>query len=122
MTIVLNYSHPLSDKAKLQLVAAYGEINEVLVTCQIDFDGDIERQLSALVELGHKALYDAGVGTGETFESYWETWPDLIVPPALSFAAAYVSREFMHSEHRAGMIVLKASPGAVRQFELATVI
>lgn len=120
MKTILNFSHSLGNTAKAQLIEMYGEIKEIIVPCQIDFDGDVSTQLDELVEAGHKALFD--VGNTQATRTMWETWPDLIVPPALSFAAAFVSREFMHSEHRAGMIVLKASPGVVRQYELATVI
>lgn len=122
MKYILNYSHPLSDKAKQQLIAQFGEIFELIVACQVDFEQDIQDQLSNLVKAGHQALFDADVRDGD---SIWQSWPDLFVPPALSFAAVVVGNEFLNGDGnntRSGMIVLKASTGVVRQFELSTVI
>lgn len=69
---VANFSHPLSQDVIEELKIAYDtdEVSVENIPCQIDLDGDITVQLDALVEQGRFA--------------------DLIVPPALGWAAGYV--------------------------------
>lgn len=73
MLRIVNYSHPLNQEVIENIKIAYDvgdDVEIVNVPCQIDLDGDIKAQLDALVEQGRFA--------------------DLIVPPALGWAAGYV--------------------------------
>lgn len=110
---LLNFSHPLSTKAAEQLRYFVGEFEEIRIECQIDFDQPIERQLLALVVAGNTAI------TGEDAVLY--------IPPALSFAAAYVTkrigwRPMPEDTIHLRMVVLMASPGPVREFVVADVV
>jgi len=125
MKYVLNYSHPLGTLAKSQLAEMVGEYTELIIPCQIDLDKPISAQLHALIDAGHKALWDAGLRNSETM---YQSWPDLLIPPALSFAAAvvggYMLQEADSSMYRQGanMIVLMRNNQTPPQFEIAAIV
>lgn len=110
--ILLNYSHPLSAAAAEQLRQAVGEFREVIIPVQIDFGSiSIEQQLMALADAGNTAIADEAEA--------------LYIPPALSFAAAFVSRRLgwrPNAPVALSMVVLKAAPGPLRQFVLAEIV
>jgi hypothetical protein len=111
--IILNYSHPLGPVAKQQLTERIGPFDEVVVPCQIDMDQPIQPQLEALVDTGLDILV--------------EDRDFLIIPPALSFAAAHVAarlkEELVSLANREAlpMIILKAE-GTPRQYVLAEIL
>lgn len=99
---VLNYSHPLSDAAREQLEEQIGPFREITVPCQIDFDLAIRPQLDRLVNDGLSQVAE----------------PDYIIPPALSYAAAYIGARFA-SAH---LIVLKRSASLPPVYVLAEIV
>ena len=79
MRIVLNYSHPLTEKARAMLREMIeGEVEERLVPCQLNMEQPLRPQLDALVEQAGQF--------------------DLLIPPALSYAAAYVTARLSTSQ------------------------
>lgn len=103
---LINYSHPLSAKAAEQL-RQYYDFTEQRIECQIDFEADIEAQLHRLTMEG----VSAALGHEQV----------LYIPPALSFAAAYVTAQ-LRNVVELNIIVLKAAPGPVREYILAEVV
>ena len=76
---LINFSHELSAAAKARLEEMVGqEVTEVVVPCQIDMGVPIKPQLDALADQGWGA--------------------DLYIPPALSFAAAYVTARLSYAQ------------------------
>lgn len=65
MKKIVNYSHPLGEKAKQQIVEEIGEFEEIIVPCSVDLDGDLWDQVDK--------LYDRSA--------------DFVIPPALGVAA-----------------------------------
>lgn len=113
--VVLNYSHPLGETAKAQLRERIGEFVEVVVPCQIDFESPIKPQLESLVGAGDKAVREAGAVS-----------PSYLIPPALSYAAAYVAVAYSVGFSDAirpviWLIVLKRE-GVPPQFVLADIV
>lgn len=115
MKIILNYSHPLGDTVQRQISEAVGEFREVIVPCQIDFALPLQPQLEALEAAGDTAVREAG------------GWLWAIVPPALSYAAAWIGgrRAYAISDatppQPCRMIVLRRE-GAPPQFVLAEIL
>lgn len=73
MKTLLNFAHPLSEKAKKQIEDEVGEwIKEIIVPCQLDFNG--------------KSL-DAQIADIEASSSVRLMEADLVVPPAFAEAA-----------------------------------
>lgn len=110
---LLNFSHPLSEKAAEQLRALAGEFEEIVIPVQLDFEQPVERQLIKLVAAGNTAI------TGEDAVLY--------IPPALSFAAAYVTKRIGWRPMPEGtihlrMVVLRAAPGPVREYVVAEIV
>lgn len=108
---LLNYSHPLSAKAAEQLRQIVGEFEEISIPVQIDFEKPVNRQLLDLVSAGNAEITDEGAV--------------LFIPPALSFAAAYVTRGLGWRPLAPvwlRMVVLKAASGPVREYVVAEVI
>ncbi len=110
MKTIVNFSHPLAARALAQVEAAAGEaVEEILFPCQIDMERPVKPQLDALVE------QVAGVRI------------DYYVPPALSFAAAYVTAKLSYAISDAmrpeppAMIVLRRE-GTPPQFVLAEIV
>ena len=116
---IANYSHPLSSDVleqiaqniseKMSLFYPDGvEVEEVRIDSQIDMNQPITPQLERLVE-----SYPYGA--------------EFMVPPALSFSAAYVGARtaFAHSAHHEpyplGLIVLRGE-GIPRRYVLAEII
>lgn len=106
---LINYSHPLSDKAAEKLRLFY-DFTEHRIECEIDFDAPegVEAQLYRLARQGIDLLGEAEKAV-------------LYIPPALSFAAAYVTKRLSEFTFL-NIIVLKAAPGPVRQYILAEVV
>lgn len=70
--ILLNYSHPLTERARAALQEMTGNsVIERLVACQLDMEQPLLPQLDALVAQAGQF--------------------DLLIPPSLSYAAAYVT-------------------------------
>lgn len=105
---LINYSHPLSPKAAEELRRFY-DFTEHRIECQIDFDAPegIEAQLHRLAMEGVKLA-------GDSVQV-------LYIPPALSFAAAYVTAQ-LRNVVELNIVVLKAAPGPVREYVLAEVV
>ena len=116
---VANYSHPLSESVLEQIAQDIGakmshiypdgvEVEEIRIDSQIDLNQPITPQLGRLVE-----LYPYGAA--------------FMVPPALSFSAAYVGARtaHAHSAHHEpdprGIIVLRGE-GMPRKFVLAEIV
>ena len=120
---VLNYSHYLSVRAKAQIAAkCNAEVVEVVVPCQIDFHAPIEAQVTELIKRGHEALHNAGC---DPTESILTSYPDLVVPPALSPIAAAMGSYWKNDywlTYSAGFVVLRRCDTAIVEFELADII
>jgi hypothetical protein len=70
--ILLNFAHPLGEKAKSQIQEREGEFKEIIIPCQLDFNGKtLAGQIDDLEASGDIRLMEA----------------DLVVPPAFSEAA-----------------------------------
>lgn len=70
--ILLNYSHPLTERARAALQEMTGSsVTERLIACQLDMEQPLLPQLDALVTQAGQF--------------------DLLIPPSLSYAAAYVT-------------------------------
>lgn len=108
MITLLNYSHPLSLSASIQLGELVGEFDEKLIECKIDFSLPIERQLIDLVFAGSKLIRNE--------------YNILYIPPALSFVAAYVTCVLSQTYSSLRMVVLKAAPGPLREYVISDVI
>lgn len=107
---VVNYAHPLSELATSQLRQRIGRFEELLVPCQLNLAQPLLPQLRALVEAAPSGF-------------------DYYVPPALACAAAYFAASIARAQAdpaaawwQPQMIILKASTGVVRQYELAEII
>jgi hypothetical protein len=92
---LVNFSHALSPAARARLEEMVGPVLEVVIPCQIDMDAPIKPQLDMLVEQAGNSV------------------PDLYIPPALSFAAAYVTAKLSYAQSDAmlpvppAMVVLR---------------
>jgi len=67
MKRLVNYSHPLGNKAKKQIKGEIGEFEEIVVHVQFDLEGDLLKQVDDLLD----------------------PTADYIIPPAFG-AAAYI--------------------------------
>ena len=100
---LVNFSHALTPAARARLEDMVGPFLEVVIPCQIDMASPVKPRLDALVE-------QAG-----------NTAPDLYIPPALSFAAAYVTARLSFAQSDAmlpvppAMVILRRE-GAPPQF------
>lgn len=104
MKTILNYSHPLSPETLAQVAAALGDgVQQNMVVCQLDMDAPIRPQLDALVSAGRRGHFD------------------LLVPPALSFAAAYVTAALSY-ETMPSLVVLRRSISPLGGYELAEIL
>lgn len=109
---IINFSHPLSSDALAQIKERVGrDVEVVQVPVQIDFDADLREQFDNLVEAVMKQMpFDA------------------IVPPALSYAAAYVTARLSYAQSDAMMpvppdiIVLKRGESVPPRFVLADIV
>jgi len=108
MVKILNMSHPLSSEAKEQIASLSGttlsNVVEIILPVQLDMDGDISKQLADLYQ---------EVKAEIPFGFY--------VPPALSFASAYVAKSLANGAFAPGMIVLKGV-GVPRRFVVAEIV
>lgn len=109
---IVNFSHPLSSDALAQTKERVGKDVEIVqIPVQIDFNADLRDQFDNLVEAAMKQMpFDA------------------IVPPALSYAAAYVTARLSYAQSDAMMpvppdiIVLKRDNAVPPRFVLADIV
>ena len=72
MKTLLNFAHPLSEKANAQIQAIEGDFEEIIVKCQLSFEGkSLEAQVADIEASAPIRLIQA----------------DLVVPPAFAGAA-----------------------------------
>jgi len=96
---VVNFSHPLSEKAKEQILEAtgYNEVDEHIFSSQIDFDKSLYLQLISLAMDAKEALEHAETGLDKV----------LFVPPALSYSAFITGYILGSTEKTLNIVVLK---------------
>lgn len=75
--LLLNFAHPLSEKAKAQIKDIEGEFEEIEVACQFDLDQSLCWQIGSISANAEIRLQNA----------------DMIIAPALSSAAALLMRD-----------------------------
>ena len=105
---IVNMSHRLSDEAIGQIATMTGcpplDIQEFMISVQVDFDAGIAAQLEAI------------------FQEFWKEGDvDLYIPPALSFVATYVGAALANALCFPGMIVMKGV-GVPRRFVVAEIV
>lgn len=143
MNVVLNFSHRLSETAKGQIAEKIGDFVEVVQPCQLDLTQPLRPQLEAIVEegmlkvgevVGNVAYTDYNgsavepepVGTAH-YPVPLPAYPDYIIPPALSYAAAYVGAVFASAQSDAvapspaPMIILRRE-GIPPEYVLAEIL
>lgn len=60
MQTLLNFAHPLGEKAKKQIEDEVGEgINEIIIPCQLDFSKGLSAQINDIETLAEKRLMEA---------------------------------------------------------------
>ena len=109
---IINFSHPLSADALAQIEERVGQnVEEVRVPVQVDFDAPLRPQFDTLVETAMHALpFDA------------------VIPPALSYAAAYVVARLSYAQSDAMMpvppaiVALKRDSSIPPRFVLADIV
>ncbi len=113
MKTVLNYSHPLSPKAKGQLQAIIGDFKEYVVPFQLDLTRHSLINQVADIVIGQAPLDDNG-------DPVYPQGADYIVPPALSVAAAVLAYEHLSQVYatRPLFIWLRRAEGIGNVFEL----
>lgn len=79
VTRLVNFSHPLSEAAKARLEEMVGPILEVVIPVQLDLESPMKPQLEALVAAAGACV-------------------QLFIPPALSYAAAYVTAKLSYAQ------------------------
>lgn len=96
MKRLLNFSHELAPAAKALLEEMIGEtVEETVIPCQLDMEAALKPQLDALVEAAMQCRFD------------------LYIPPALSYAAGYVTARLSYAQSDAmlpvppSMVVLR---------------
>lgn len=112
MKVLVNYSHPLIPETLEQIKREVGDdVREVIIPAQIDFSKPIKPQLDALVAEGQKHKID------------------LLIPPALSYAAAYVTARLSCAQSDAmlpippNIVVLKRDTSSITpKFVLAEIV
>lgn len=111
--IILNFTHPLTDehKAQIELLAdvAIDEVRTIAV--QIDQDGPLAPQVSAIVEAAHLSSEE------------WQTRTLLINPPGYA-PAAFVLLAELHGRigHFPTLIRLRPKSGAITSYEVAELL
>lgn len=107
MKTLLNFAHPLSEKATKQIKEEVGEfIKEIIVECQLDLSGD-ERSLC-----GQVADIEAGDHNVRLQDA------DMFIAPALSSAAAILTRDHLISMRPAPLLVWLKKEGSPPEFVL----
>ena len=83
MKRLVNFSHGLSEKAKIALENIIGEsVEETVIPCQLNMEAALRPQLEALLAAHERTLVRM----------------DLYIPPALSFAAGYVTAKLSYAQ------------------------
>lgn len=95
---LLNFSHSLSAKARAQIQEIEGDFEEIIVPCQLDFEG--------------KSL-DAQVNDIEASAPIRLMQADLVVPPAFAEAAYLLAEGHLASgrDDKPKSVWLKKEPG-----------
>lgn len=107
MQTLLNFAHPLSEKTIKEIEEEVGEfIEEIKVTCQLDLSGDGQslRGQVADIEAG-----DHGIKLQDA---------DLFIAPALSSAAAILTRDHLAAGTPAPLVVWLKREGNPPEFVL----
>lgn len=107
MKNLVNFSHPLSEAALLRLEDMIGEsVQEIIIPCQLDLEAPMGPQLDALLQQSEAATMKSGrEGRGYGM--------DLYIPPALSYAAGYLTAKLSYAQSDAmlpvppAMVVLR---------------
>lgn len=99
--LLINFAHPLGEKAKSQIEEIEGEFEELEVKCQLDLAQPLRWQLSGISINAEVRLQNA----------------DMIIAPALSSAAALLMRDHLAGEQPPKVVWLKRE-GAPPEFVL----
>jgi len=79
---LVNFSHELSAEARARLEEMVGPVLETVIPCQLDLDAPLRPQLDALLAANERALVRM----------------DLYIPPALSYAAGYITARLSYAQ------------------------
>lgn len=99
MKILLNFAHPLSEKAKSQIKELEGEFKEIIVPCQLDFNSkSLSAQIADIEAGNHDVLLMKA---------------DLVIAPALSAGAYLLAQDHLvsSSESKPRLVWLKRDVG-----------
>ncbi len=111
--LILNFTHPLTDKQKAQIEALAGAaIDEVrTIRVQINQEEPLAPQVAALIDTSHLSPEE------------WQTRELLINPPGYA-PAAFVLLAELHGRigHFPALIRLRPAPGSLPSFEVAELL
>lgn len=105
MKTLLNFAHPLGEKAKAQIKKLEGEFQEVQVRCQLDFEGkSLDAQIADIEASAPVRLMNA----------------DLVIAPAFSAGAYLLAQSHLISgaDNKPKLVWLKNAGGMPPQFVL----
>jgi len=102
MNVVLNMSHPLSERAKVQIAERIGEFEEIVEKVQIDFSASNPFSQVNILTAWMEACHRAG-GQGMVY----------VIPPAMSYMAYLVGATLSGEESRTPMIWLKRDDSSI---------
>lgn len=113
-TTLINFSHPVTDKQRRQLIEKLGLAPQIIEwPCQIDWQDDLAWRAKSIIE--------------DIEDRYQPDWPKsnlLVILPGLSIMAVLLWREMEKRAHKRPSIVVIApkSDGAIRQFIISDII